>query len=123
MPKRILTEDQRKRKIEGSKRWVKKNPDKNSGYNKKYYLKNKDLIREKQKQYREKNREKLNEKEKQRRKKNRVLTNERQKIYDKRSRLKSFILFIAQNFKIITEIVPNYGINNFEKKIVNLELI
>jgi len=123
MPKRILTEEQRKRKIESSKRWVKKNSDKNSGYNKKYYLKNKDSIREKQRKYKAKNREKLNEKERQRRKKNRVFVNERQKIYDKRSRLKSFILFIAQNFKIITEIVPNYGINNFEEEIVNLELI
>lgn len=104
----ILTEEQRLRKNETSK---------------KYYDKNKISILVKKRKYRLENREKILTIQKKYRLKNRDLINKKQKIYKKRSRLRAFILLIAQNCKIITEVVPNYGINNFEEKIVNLELI
>lgn len=123
MPKIILTEEQRLRKNEASKKYYDKSKISILAKKRKYRLENRDKILTIQKKYRLKNRDIINKKQKKYRAENKDLITKRQKIYDKRSRLKSFILFIAQNFKIITEIVPNYELSRFKTEIVNLELI
>lgn len=100
MPKIILTEEQRKKKIESSKRWNLRNKKKVIGFQKTWLAKmNKkertEYFRKYNKRYRK-------------RKKIRAINN--------------FILFLAQTCKIITKTVPDYGLNCFVVQGVSLKL-
>jgi len=96
MPKIILTEDQRKKKIEGSKRWNLKNREKMAGYRKVWLAKMSN--KEKTEYFRKYN-----------------------KRYKQRKKIKTinnFILFLAQTCEIITKTVPDYRLNRFVEQVV-----
>tara|TARA_Y100000022_G_C13209733_1_gene356943 strand:- start:667 stop:972 length:306 start_codon:yes stop_codon:yes gene_type:complete len=100
MPKRILTEEQRKKKIEGSKRWNLKNREKMAKYRKGWLAK---MSKEEKTEYFRKY----------------------NKRYTQRRRIKTinnFILFLAQTCEIIIKTVPDYELNRFVRQGVSLKL-
>ena len=100
MPKKILTEEQRKKKIESSKRWNLKNREKMAGYRKVWLAK---MSKEEKTKYFRKY----------------------TKRYQQRKKIKTinnFILFLAQACEIITKTVPNYKLNRFVEQGVSLKL-
>lgn len=100
MPKKNLTEEQRKRKIESSTRWNLKNRKKVAGYREVWLAK---MNREEKTEYIRKNNEKYRKRKKIR-------------------KINNFILFIAQTCEITTKTVPDYGLNRFVRQGVGLKL-
>lgn len=100
MPKKFLTEEQRKKKIEGSKRWNLKNKEKMAGYRKVWLAK---MSKEEKTEYFRKYNKKYTQ-----RKKIKTINN--------------FILFLAQTCEIIIKTVPNYKLNRFVMEGVSLKL-